>query len=140
LSFPFCTFLKDYTQQNETTAEKQATEQPYLANFGYILIHKNQNLIPSFRTGRRTGNKYIEVLRSVKLDYLLSSGKEKVLLIQMSRSKNGHKWIQLAKRDKLAIHYNQFPKIAVPKDAYLLLKAMDALLSKYMDDEKVWAL
>ena len=87
----------------------------------------------------REQTKNIEALGEEKLNYK-SNGKEIFLLVGMRRSKNGHKWIELAKKDKRAGFGLVFPNISVPNDAYLLVNAMDTLLNKSVDDDKVWAL
>lgn len=89
------------------------------------------------RPGRKQ-IKNIVTLREEKLDYMFSNGKKGALLIEMKKSTiKGHKWIKLTKKHTLANDWYNFKDISVPKDAYLIVKAMDALLSKSMDEEKV---
>jgi hypothetical protein len=70
---------------------------------------------------------------------MLLCGGNIALFIQIQKSKSGNKWIELNKRIRSATgnKYDNFPKISVPDDAYLLVNAMDALMSKSVDDEKV---
>jgi hypothetical protein len=80
-------------------------------------------------------------LRGEKLDYILSngSGRKRALIIRMQQSsKNGHKWIHLSIKDESSsIDYYRLAKIAVPKDAYLFLNAIDKLMNRSVDDKKV---
>lgn len=46
-----------------------------------------------------------------------------------------HKWIQTVL--KVDVREKPFPKIAVPEDAYLVVAAMDTLMTKSVDDEEV---
>ena len=122
-------------------AEKQATE-PDLAHIGYIFVPTLEKILKfSSQESEKQEVMNVVTLRGEKLDYILSNGngRKRALLIRMQSSKNGHKWIQLSIKDeKKSIDYYRLAKIAVPKDAYLFLNAMDKLMGKSADDKKVF--